>query len=159
MPALREALGQAGYGDVQTYVQSGNVVLSSDSSPEELADHVHGLIAENFELDIAVVVRTHEELVAVVKRDPLGKVASDPKRYLVSFLSAEPDPDAVERVRDAGVGEERVVLKGRELYAWLPDGVGRSKLWAALASGRMGVDATARNWATVTRLLAISSAV
>jgi uncharacterized protein (DUF1697 family) len=157
MPALREALSAAGFRDVQTYVQSGNVVLSADESPDELSQRVAGLVADQFGLDIAVIVRTRDELAAVVRRDPLAEFVTNPKRYLVSFLSAPPDRAAVQGIEATAVGDERLALIGRELYAWLPDGVGRSKLWTGLASGRLGVDATARNWATVTRLLAISS--
>jgi uncharacterized protein (DUF1697 family) len=159
MPALREALSGAGFRDVRTYVQSGNVVLRADEPPDAVAEDVKGLVAKEFGLDIEVIVRTRDELAEVAGRDPLNDVVTNPKRYLVSFLSAEPEGAAVERIQAAAVGDERLVLIGRELYAWLPEGVGRSKLWAGLASGRLGVAATARNWATVTELLAISSAL
>ena len=75
MPALRELLAGAGFGDVRTYVQSGNVVLTSDAPPDRLAAECRALIAEAFGLDIAVVVRTRAELAEVVRRDPLGAVA------------------------------------------------------------------------------------
>ena len=55
------------------------------------------------------------------------------------------------------MSSERFVAIGRELYAWHPEGVARSKLWAALAGRGLGVTATARNWSTVTTLLAMSS--
>src|SRR6266516_680152 len=97
MPALRESLAGAGFGDVRTYVQSGNVVLSSDAKPPELARECERLIAEAFGLEIPVVVRTRDELAAVVRRDPLGAIAESPKRYQVSFLSAEPGPEIVHR--------------------------------------------------------------
>ena len=98
------------------------------------------------------------DLFVIVERDPLGDVVTNPKRYLVSFLSGQVDDAAVDRLSKATVGEEQFAVHGRELYAWIPDGVARSKLWAAVASGRLGVAATARNWTTVTQLLAISSA-
>ena len=53
---------------------------------------------------------------------------------------------------------ERLVAIGRELYAWHPRGVARSKLWARLADRRLGVPATARNWTTVTKLLELADA-
>jgi uncharacterized protein (DUF1697 family) len=157
MPALREALTAAGYGDVRTYVQSGNVVLSSDASPQDLEAAIEALIADASGLQIKVVVRTRDELADVVERNPLREVAVNPKRYLVSFLSHAPDTEAVERLAATTVGKERFAVHGRELYAWLPDGVGRSKLWTGLASGRLGVTATARNWTTVTALLELAS--
>jgi uncharacterized protein (DUF1697 family) len=156
MPALREALAEAGFGDVKTYVQSGNVVLTSRASPHSVARKTKRLIADRFGLDVDVVVRTRDELAEIVRRNPLGKVATNPKRYQVSFLDAEPDPEVVRKLEGLAAPSERLVADGRELYAWHPDGVARSKLWAALAGRGLGVTATARNWTTVTNLLELA---
>jgi uncharacterized protein (DUF1697 family) len=153
MPALREALEAAGFDDVRTYVQSGNVVLSSDAKPEEVARRVEQLIEKHFGLEIAVVTRTRDELAEVVKRNPLGDVAENPKRYQVSFLDQPLDAGVVEQLNGVATESERLVAIGRELYAWHPDGVARSKLWGRLADKGLGVKATARNWTTVTTLL------
>jgi uncharacterized protein (DUF1697 family) len=153
MADLREALGEAGFDDVRTYLQSGNVVLSSDGSAEKVAKECERLIADRFGLDIRVVVRTRGELAKVVQRNPLADVADDPKRYQVSFLSAKPERDAVRKLADVAVSPERLVHLGRELYTWHPDGIGRSKLAAGLTGPGLGVTATVRNWATVTSLL------
>src|SRR5205823_1198229 len=88
MAKLREALEEAGFGDVLTHLQSGNVVLSSNTKPEQ---------------------------------------------------------------------PEQLVVSGREIYAWHPKGVARSKLWAALAGRGLGVTATARNWTTVKKLLEMTA--
>ena len=156
MPELRELLASAGFDDVRTYLQSGNVVLWTTASPEQLARDCERRIAERFGLDIKVVVRTRDELADVVRRNPLGDVAVNPKRYQVSFLAAEPDPETVRKLAAAAVEHEQFVVIGRELYAWHPDGIGRSRLWALLAGGGLGVTATARNWTTVTNLLAMA---
>jgi uncharacterized protein (DUF1697 family) len=154
MPDLRAALAEAGFADVRTYVQSGNVVLTSRASPVKVGAQAEALIADRFGLDVDVIVRTAEELAEVVARNPLAKVAEDPKRYQVSFLDAEPDPEVVARISELAVDGERLEAIGRELYAWHPNGVARSKLWAKLAAaGGLGVRATARNWTTVTTLL------
>ncbi len=156
MPELRELLSGAGYDDVRTYVQSGNVVLSTAASEDQLVRRCEQLIAERFGLEIAVVARTRDELAAIVDRNPLGDVAVDPKRYQVSFLSRQPDPAVLARLEAAASEPERLVARGRELYAWHPDGVARSRLWAGLAGKGLGVTATARNWATVTSLLTLA---
>jgi uncharacterized protein (DUF1697 family) len=101
-------------------------------------------------------VRTRDELAEVVRRDPLGDVATEPKRYQVTFLSAEPDPEVVERLGGLAVGSERFAAHGRELYAWHPDGVARSRLWTKLAGPGLGVTATSRNWNTVRQLLELA---
>jgi uncharacterized protein (DUF1697 family) len=157
MPDLRAALGEAGFEDVRTYVQSGNVVLSSRAAPAEVGAQAERAIAERFGFDVDVIVRTGDELAEVVARNPLAEVAVDPKRYQVSFLESEPEPAVLERITTLKTEPERLVAIGRELYAWHPDGIGRSKLWNKLAGTGLGVRATARNWTTVTTLLEMAS--
>ena len=156
MPELREALEEAGFGDVRTYVQSGNVVLESSLKPAETARRVEALISERFGLEIAVVVRTKAELARVVKKNPLAEIATDPKRYQVTFLDAKADAATVRKLEAAVAGKEQLVVDGREVYAWHDAGVARSKLWAALAGRGLGVTATSRNWTTVERLLELA---
>jgi uncharacterized protein (DUF1697 family) len=88
MAELRSLLTRDGFGDVATYLQSGNVVLSSTGSPEATARRCEHLIAERFGLEIRSVVRTHGELEAVVRADPLPEAAANPKRYQVTFLES-----------------------------------------------------------------------
>ncbi|TMD17471.1 MAG: DUF1697 domain-containing protein [Chloroflexi bacterium] len=155
MPELRTALDAEGFGGVQTYVQSGNIVLSSPASPERVAEQVNATIKKRFGFDIVVIVRSHAELAAVVQRNPLAKIATNPSRYLVTFLSAElPSGFGHQWARVAN--QEAFAVTGREVYSWHRDGVGRSPLWERLASKSLGVAATSRNWATVTTLLAMA---
>jgi uncharacterized protein (DUF1697 family) len=153
MPALRELLGGEGFGEVRTHLASGNVVLESDASSEELAARCEQLIAERFGFPVAVVTRTREELADIVERNPLGSVAKDPKRYQVTFATHPPDPEVIGKLEAVAAPSERVVAIGREVYAWHPEGVARSRLWNALAGKGLGVTATSRNWNTVVALL------
>jgi uncharacterized protein (DUF1697 family) len=155
MAELRELL-ESDFDDVRTYLQSGNVVLSSTAKPEQLARRCERLIADRFGLQIKVVARTRNELAKVVERNPLADVAVDPKRYQVSFLDKKPPAATVKKLEAAAVEGEQLVVIGREAYAWHPEGVARSKLWAALAGRGLGVTATARNWTTVTKLLELA---
>jgi uncharacterized protein (DUF1697 family) len=158
MPELREVLANAGFEQVQTYLQSGNVVLSTDVEAEQTARRCEQLIADRFRLDVKVVVRTRSELARVVRRNPLGDVAVNPKRYQVSFLAGKLPAATKRRLEDAVVEPEQLVVSGREIYAWHPEGVARSKLWSLLAGSGLGVTATARNWTTVTKLLELAGA-
>jgi uncharacterized protein (DUF1697 family) len=158
MVALSAALEEAGFQDVKTYLQSGNVVLSSKTKPEQTARKIERLIHERFGLEIAVLGRTGAQLARVVTRNPLGDVANNPKRYQVSFLDGRLPAASKQKLEEARVESERFVVHGREIYAWHPAGVARSKLWAALAGRGLGVTATARNWTTVTKLLELVEA-
>ena len=152
MPELRELLTRHGYEDVQTLLQSGNVVLTSDRAPDDLATALARQIADGLGVETPVVVRTREELADVIARDPFGPSAANPKRYQVTFLSGDPDSAAVRELEDGDFGAEQVVVSGREIYAWHPDGIQRSALARLLGDRKLGVVATARNWSTVTKL-------
>jgi uncharacterized protein (DUF1697 family) len=156
MPALRTALEDAGFGNVRTYVQSGNVVLASRARPAKVAAGVERQIAESFGLEVPVVVRTRDELADVVARDPLGDVATNPKRYQVTFLARKLEPATVEKLESVAAAGERLVVSGLEVFAWHPEGLARSKLASLLAGRGLGTTATARNWTTVTALLALA---
>lgn len=158
MAELRALLADAGYGSVRTYVQSGNIVLRAAATPADLERDVGRLIGERFGFEVPVIARTAQELAAVVAGNPLADVATDPKRYQVSFCAAPVDPEIVARLQAAAAGGERLVADGRELYAWHPDGVARSKMWTALAGTGLGTVATARNWTTVTTLAEMAAA-
>jgi uncharacterized protein (DUF1697 family) len=154
MPELRELLAEHGHKDVATLVQSGNIVLTSRLSPRRLERDLQKQIADGLGVDTPVIVRSRDEIAEVVARDPLGDVAGNPKRYQVTFLAAEPDPDAVRSLEAIDVSPEQLVVHGREVYTWHPDGVQRSKATVALAK-HLGVG-TARNWNTVTKLLELA---
>lgn len=158
MPALREALEAAGFGDVRTYLQSGNVVASSRKGADRVARECERELERGFGVQVDVVVRTRAELATVVGRNPLNDAADDPKRYQVTFLAAKLPRAVVAELESAATGSERLAVVGREVYAWHPAGVARSKLWSLLASRKLGVVATSRNWTTVEALLELASA-
>ncbi|MDQ6744773.1 MAG: DUF1697 domain-containing protein [Actinomycetota bacterium] len=156
MAQLRENLGQAGYEGVATYLQSGNVVLRSELDGDALARRLEGHIREWFGFDVPVVLRSAAELAEILVANPLRDVADEPKRYQVSFLSGELDDSVVAELSALAVEPERVAILGREVYAWHPDGVIGSRLASALATRKLGVTVTARNWTTVTKLAELS---
>jgi len=153
-PELRALLEALGYGDVITTGQTGNVALTAGTTPEALADAIRAAVLERLGVDAPVIVRTRDELAAVIALNPLGEVAADPKRHQVTFLAAVPEPAAVRELLAVDVAPERLVVEGREAYAWHPDGVGRSRLAALLGRSPVGRTGTARNWNAVCALLA-----
>jgi uncharacterized protein (DUF1697 family) len=155
MPELRELLTGLGYEDVRTLLQSGNVVLRSRKAPDTLARALTREISEGLGVETQVVVRTRDELAEVIEQNPLADVAEDPKRHTVYFLSGEPDAEAVRALAEADHSPEAFAARGRELYTWHPDGIRRSRLARLVGDARLGVTATARNWATVTKLAAM----
>lgn len=154
MPVLREVLTARGYGAVRTHLASGNVLLESPLPGPELAADLSAAIADHFALDVPVVVRTADELAAVLAADPLGHVATDPARYAVTFYAEPLDPERVAALPPAGSGD--VAVRGRELYAWLPDGLQHSRAAGRTWDQLIGATGTTRNWNTVRKLVELS---
>jgi uncharacterized protein (DUF1697 family) len=152
MADLRAWLTELGYEDVRTLLQSGNVVFRTSKRPATVRKEMEAALAEGAGFHVDCVLRTAAELRAVVDANPLGDVAGDPSRYLVSFLDV---PGRWPPVDPAEFEPERVYLAEREAYFWVPGGIQKSKLLAAFPA-RKGEVATVRNWNTVTKLLAIA---
>ena len=156
MADLRDVMHGLGYEDAKTLLQSGNVVFSAPQAPKTVAGRIENRLARETGLEVDVLVRTRNELAKIVARNPLAEHVTDPKRYLVVFLSAKPKAKALGEVDAAEFEPERFAVEGREIYTWLPGGVQKAKLTHAFWEKRLGVTATARNWNTVEKLLTLA---
>ena len=162
MAALREVVEGLGHSDVATYIQSGNVVFTSaETDPGTLAAALEAAIAGRLGVRPKVMIRTCRELAQVVADNPFPG-QDNPRLVHAVFwngpLGAEElaAVDAArQRSRELGSRDEARVV-GNTLYLHTPDGFGRSELAAQLTRTGGGQTAgTARNWATVGRLLAM----
>ena len=155
MAELRSKLADEGYSDVATVLQSGNVIVSSASDrPDDVAGAIQRLLSDEFAVKVPCVVRTASQVRGVLERNPLQEVVSNPSRYLVNFLSEEPDPEAVGALLEEDHSPEAIAIKGAEAYVWTPDGVKAMTLSYAYLEKRFGVVATARNWTTLEKIVA-----
>jgi uncharacterized protein (DUF1697 family) len=154
MADLRQALEAAGFEDVKTYVQSGNVALgAAEKSPAKVGRAVEKAIEDAFGFDVAVVVRSRAEIAKLVEDDPLGDVATNPTYRVVVFLAEKLDRSRLDEVDPAEFAPEAFALRDYEIVMWAPEGQRDSKLVKALSEKRTGVVGTARNWRTVEKLL------
>jgi uncharacterized protein (DUF1697 family) len=166
MADLRATVASLGHADVATYIQSGNVVFTSGAGEDgaALAGPLERAIEQQLGVAARVVVLSRDELVAVAKANPYAD-EPNPKAVHAVFLSAAPDRKlheavgaAVEQAEASGARDDARLI-GRTLYLHTPDGYGRSELAAAIMRMSRGkgeaATGTARNWATVTKLLAL----
>jgi uncharacterized protein (DUF1697 family) len=156
MAELRTLVEGLGYEDVRTLLQSGNVVYGSTDGAATAARRIEEAVGRELGVDATVIVRTRSEIARVLEHDPLGKHASDPKRYLVVFLARKPSAKALGGLDPADYEPERFAAHGREVYLWLPAGVHKANLTHATVEKRLGIAGTARNWNTVEKLLALA---
>ena len=143
------------FADVATVLQSGNVIVSAESEdPDEVAAAMQRLLSEAFDVNISCVVRTADQVRAVLDRNPLRAVVTDPSRYLVNFLSEQPDPESAVALLEEDHDPEALAIEGTEAYVWTPEGVKAMTLSYAYLEKRLGVVATARNWNTLQKIVA-----
>ena len=157
MPELRALIERLGHTNVETLVQSGNVVFTSRAAPKTLEKQLEEAIEKELGVDPKVVVRTRDELAAAMEANPF-EVPDNPKDLHVTFLSGKPDTDAVKKLEAADVKPDELKFAGREIYIRYDDGMGRSELAKQLGRAKLGVAATDRNWNTVTTLLEMCDA-
>jgi uncharacterized protein (DUF1697 family) len=167
MPELRELVASLGHGDVATYIQSGNVLFSPGQDSTDtaaLAAELERAIAGRLGVQAGVIVLSRDELAKVAADNPYPS-EPDPKFVHVIFLPASPEPghadwlaENQQKAAEKGSRDE-VTLVGRAVFLHTPDGFGRSELAKLLSRARGPMSAksagTARNWATVTKLLAL----
>ena len=164
MAELRQLAESLGHADVATYIQSGNLMFTSPGADTvALADALEQEIAQRLGVKSEVVVLSKAELARAIADNPFPD-EPDPRRVHAVFRRDERSPEAVRAVaasqqksRDAGSADEAVIV-GCTLFLHTPDGYGRSDLAAQLFRSSARAAGTARNWATVTKLMAMLDA-
>ena len=152
MAELREQLAELPYENIQTYIQSGNIVFQSPEKPlAQLAKEIRGKIAEHYEFDVPTLIKTPAEMEAVVANNPFAN--EDLKRVYVTFLEPAPEQVQIDVLGEVDYSPEQYVIQGKILYLFSPLGRGTSKLSNNLFEKKLKVDATTRNWRTVNKLI------
>jgi len=156
MADLRNLYETLGFTDVKSLLQSGNVVFKSDETDQaELAAKIEGAIEQTFGFHSQIFILTVDNLKAIVSGHPFSEQQlEEPKKIMVFFLERIPRESEIASLREAHTGPEEMTFKGQVMYAFYPNGMGRSKLDNALIDRKLKISATARNWNTTNKLLA-----
>jgi uncharacterized protein (DUF1697 family) len=154
MPALRALVAELGFADVQTVLQSGNLVFRSDrQSRRELETLLESAASDRLRLRTDFLVRSAAEWTRIIASNPFrDDAARDPSHLLLMVLKSAPSEHAFEALRAAITGPETLQAERTEIYIRYPAGIGRSKLTTRLIEARLGTRGTGRNWNTVLRL-------
>jgi uncharacterized protein (DUF1697 family) len=155
MADLRSMLADLGHTEVATVLQSGNAIVTAPTKPPVTEKAIRAAIHETFGFDVAVLVRTAEELRGAIAADPFGDAAPDGSKHLLGFLSESPTTGAVDEVLQRHP-DGNLRFEGGHLYLWCPDGVLKSPFATVDWRREIGVDVTMRNWNTMTRLAALA---
>jgi uncharacterized protein (DUF1697 family) len=159
MDALRTLLTRMGFEGVQSLLQSGNIVFRSPERDEtKLERRLEERVAKDLGLRTEFFLRTAAEWDSVISENPFPREAEDdPQHLLLTALKASPSKDAWTALDAAIRGREYVRGAGRHAYIVYPDGVGRSRLTAALIEKHLATRGTSRNWNTVRKLATLAT--
>ena len=157
MKELAELCTAAGCTEVQTYIQSGNVVFAA---PKPLLAKFPAVLAaailKKFKIEVPVVVRSANDLARVVRANPFLPKGIEHDWLHVAFLAEAPTPEQVASLDPARSPGDAWVVVERDMYLHLPRGAGQSKLTNQYLDSRLKTVSTVRNWRTVLKLLELA---
>jgi uncharacterized protein (DUF1697 family) len=156
MAELRSACAEEGLGEVRSYIQSGNLVLSHGDA-KQIEATLTTLIHARFGLDVPVIVRTAAQWDKLIETCPFPKESRDAPKLLHLFTCKKPPrSDTVEALRERAKHGEKIAAWRDEIAIHFTNGVADSKLAPSLIDRLAGSPATARNWNTVLKLEAMA---
>jgi uncharacterized protein (DUF1697 family) len=155
MPELRAMAEDLGYTDVATYINSGNLIISSTKKAATVEREISDAIKKTFGRPIDVTVRTPAQLEKILAENPYPD--GNPSQVTVAFVTKTPAADAKEKVTAVAKDYEPFTFSGQQVYVNYSKGIGRSKL-AEKFSDIIGVSSTVRNIRTVEKVLALCEA-
>ena len=152
MRELTETLTGLGFRNIETYIQSGNVVFDFEGgSKTKLTNQIRDAIQRSHGFAPDVMLLSAAELEEAILANPFPEAEDEPKTLHLYFLGSAPQDPDMQRIEDMKGGNERYALVGKVFYLLAPDGIGRSKLAAGVEKA-LGVSVTARNWRSVTKV-------
>jgi len=143
-----------GFKNVTPYIQSGNVVFTSDDADvAPLQGTIEHSFEKQFGFHVEVFIRTSAGLREIIEKNPFQhQPGRESNLMVVLFLAARPGAAAQHDLLKAYAGPEEFFITGQEMYIYYPNGMGRSKLTLNLIEKKLKTMGTARNWNTVLQL-------
>jgi uncharacterized protein (DUF1697 family) len=158
MFVLRDFMADLSFSNVQTLLQTGNIVFQGGSQSTADLEHLLEMEAKaRLGLNTSFFVRSAQDWEALVSRNPFPeKARRDPSRLIAMFLKNAPDAKSLAALRTTIKGPEIVDVAEKQAYIYYPAGIGRSRLTNALIESKLGTRGTGRNWNTVLKLAALA---
>ena len=157
MADLKQLLDENGFENIVTYIQSGNVIFSSDWSVKEIEGLIKQTIFSKYGFDVPVLVRTKNEIKTIFNSNPFLSKETDINKLYVTFLSEIPSNENLEKLNTIHFSDANYSLVGSQLYICYDTKCSDSKLTNNLIEKKLNVTATSRNWKTVTKLFELSN--
>lgn len=154
MNDLKVSLSSLGFQNIQSYLQSGNLIFATlEKDKKKMEDMIKNQVLNDFGYDVPIIVFAKEFFLKVFKNNPILLKSKDLdfKKLAVSFLDQSPEKEKINNFNIEGYPEE-IIIDGRVIYLYYPNGMGGSKLNNNLIENKLDVIATIRNWNTVSKI-------
>lgn len=155
MAELRELLTNTGYKAVESYIQSGNIILFSSENKRDVEHKIHNAIASHFGFDVPVIAKTRAELMQIFEACPFSEEKKENSYFVL--LSKIPETELIDEVIKIKYANEEFQIINDCLYFYSSVGYGRTKFNMNSFEKRLGVKATSRNFKTMVKLIEMSS--
>lgn len=155
MADLRQLMTKAGLQNVQTYIQSGNVIFDAIDDAKMIEAKIQRAIHSHFGFEVSVIVKTRDEIQSIFSACPFSNEKTE-KSYFILFDQV-PSVDLVNKVSQISYENEEFVIKEDCLYFYSASGYGKAKFNLSSFERKLKVTGTARNYNTMVRLIAISA--
>jgi uncharacterized protein (DUF1697 family) len=161
MEALRQLIAGLGFFNVQTYIQSGNIIFQSkDSNRFRLANLIADAILKKYNFDVPVLIKELEELKQIILSNPfINDKKKDLTHLHVTFLSGNPGRGKIKEIYEGQYKPDEFQIIGNNIYLYCPNGYGISKLTNSFWESKLKVTATTRNWKTSNELIRIAEKI
>lgn len=157
MAELRTSMEELGFGQVRTYIQSGNILLQSEKAADEVEELIGGKIKAEYGFEVPVMVKSPGELKAAIEGNPFVKdPEKDVKRFYLTFLAETPAEDRIEQLKSYDFSPEEFLIDGKVVHFYSPNDYGRAKMNNNFFEQKLKVRATTRNWRTTLKLIEMS---
>jgi uncharacterized protein (DUF1697 family) len=161
MDVLKQLYVELGYINVQTYIQSGNIIFQTqDTDTADLEKRISKQILKVIGLEVPVLVLKLDEMKRIVENNPfILDSTKNTASFHVTFLSAIPDTISVEKLKSTDYGEDHFEQLDKVIYVYCPTGYGTTKLTNTFFENKLKVTATCRNWKTVNELVRLAGLI
>lgn len=157
MNELRKLFEELGFSEVQTYIQSGNVIFLSESSEKEISEVVEKAIFERYNFRVPVICRSAEDLQQSIAENPFfQKPSKEIERLHLTFLKELPEKEQLQKLARYDFSPDKFEVKGKDVFLYCCAGYSKTKLSNSFFENKLQVPATTRNWKTVLRLQALT---
>jgi len=155
MADLRALYEKLGFKNIQSYIQSGNVVFNytEDKSNLAIAEMIEHAIEQEYEFQVPVLVKQADDLISTIKNNPfIDEAEADPSRVAVTFLKSQPTSENLLKLEGVNFPPDRFIIDGLNIYIHCPVSYGNSKISNNFFEKKLKVKATSRNWKTINML-------